>query len=208
MIESAVERTHNQSFESFCGRTLIDPAGHNCFRERVGQSDRLRARPQRQGAGEKTDNDPRKNLLNGNSGLHGLVDHDDDSGDQDQHAVAGQHDLPGGIPQLADPRQLIQRWGGQQGVSQQIQQVVQRRGDEIPKESFDRLIDAGGDIGDPAGGLLRIVAIAGLARLLTRLRCGRGGLRDTAWPLARFRLIRLWRLVICRRWVGLAHRQW
>ncbi len=185
--DPAVERPEDEVLQRFAGRAGVHAIAHDRLGQSVGELDGLGRHPQRQGSGEEPDHDPGCDLLDRVPGLQGLVAHHQDPGDDDQHPVAGEQDLPGVRPQLPDPRQRVGRGGGQQRLGQQVQKRVQRRGDDAPEERVDRVGDAAADVGDPAVGLA-VVTVAGLLA-----GAGNGGrrrgrrLRDTALPRARGR---------------------
>ena len=103
--------------------------------------------------------------------------------EEDQEGIG---DALGHLPQLADPGLGGDVGGGQQGVAEQVEDRVERGGDEVAEPVVDGRLDVAGDVEQARRGLGAAADTAAAARR----RGGRsGGVArtdlDARWPLTR-----------------------
>ena len=116
----------------------VDAVGEHRGREGVGEFDRDPRPHQRQRPGQEPGDHAGGDLAQPVAGLHALIAHHEHPAEQDQHRVAAQQDLPRGVPQPGQARDLLRRRGGQQGVGQQLQAGVEQISDQALQELVDR----------------------------------------------------------------------
>ncbi|WP_208883341.1 hypothetical protein [Streptomyces armeniacus] len=143
-----VQRVQDEVAQRLTRGALVDAVAHDRVGERVGEADRLPCQEQGESGGEEAERDAGGDLFYGVPPLDALVAHQDQARDHDQDRVAGDDDVPGVGPQLADPRQLLGGRGGQQRVAQQIQQRVEGGHDDALEKGGDGAVDG---VLDPAG---------------------------------------------------------